>query len=939
MRSLRKHWDSLLLELRDVIHKIDLIVLTEVDVSEEEASVYKIKNYKQLIESRKNKKGGGIIVYYKDDYVVQPILYRFDATESLNFKLINVKKKTEFTVLTLYRPPDNNINLFLEDIQWWLNNATKRSDNIVILGDVNICTLKKNATSTSYLNTLYSNEFLNTIRSVTREEVLAGKTTTSCIDHINLKLKYKYQISSSVIKTKLSDHYFVALQIFHPELIAQRNVPKVRYVETLNTNKINEELAECKWDELLEMEDPDPEELYKVIVQKFQDIYQKCSSVKRQTEKDDVTPWVNSEIKDLIVEKNNLLKRWRNNRNNLIVYEEYKRKRNMVTNLIKKRKRIYIFKKMRDAGGDIKKVWKVLNFLLDRNQRDPNEITLSKNFETSDLKMLAESFNSKFKEQIKVLKRENHGPRFQLHMNNYEPQKNRTSLYIRPPQKKDVYEIIKMLRKTGAGLDKIRPQDVKTHAITLTPVITKLVQRIVLTKKIPRDLKISCITPLYKKGEVSNYGNYRPVGSMCFIEKIMEKYIETCTKKYLHEHNIIANFQYGFQPKKSTLTLLENFAEIVNSALDRRMYVVILWLDLTRAFETLDHTNMLKKFEEIGFQNEIFKDYFNERTQVTKVGKTISEEVSIQDGLVTGGINSPGWFNIYTYDIKYLDIRSHLRMFADDSCIVSVHKTLEVAVKTAQDDFIKLQKYFYNNDIYINETKTEAMVMGVSKGMSEIHQHKIKCHRRLCLYQEQYRTQCQCPVINYTDTCRYLGLQIDDTFKMIPHVNLLGKKLRVLNYQFRKNNTQMMSTQAKKLLYFALVESLLRYGVTLYTYCPEYIMTPLNSIQRKIINYLFWKDQEKEQKSELLQPSQLAKLISILQHFQDENFRKRNESSYQLRKQNFIFTLGNNKYGERMKSAFIPKLLDQYCGDFINETNMKIVQKKVKEKLQDEQKQ
>ncbi|KAI5738338.1 hypothetical protein M8J77_005692 [Diaphorina citri] len=369
------------------------------------------------------------------------------------------------------------------------------------------------------------------------------------------------------------------------------------------------------------------------------------------------------------------------------------------------------------------------------------------------------------------------------------------------------------------------------------------------------------------------------------------------------------------------------------------MYVVILWLDLTRAFETLDHTNMLKKFEEIGFHNEIFKDYFNERTQVTKVGKTISEEVSIQDGLVTGGINSPGWFNIYTYDVKYLDIRSHLRMFADDSCIVSVHKTLEVAVKTAQDDFIKLQKYFYNNDIYINETKTEAMVMGVSKGMSEIHQHKIKCHRRLCLHQEQYRTQCQCPVINYTDTCRYLGLQIDDTFKMIPHVNLLGKKLRVLNYQFRKNNTQMMSTQAKKLLYFALVESLLRYGVTLYTYCPEYIMTPLNSIQRKIINYLFWKDQEKEQKSELLQPSQLAKLISILQHFQDENFRKRNESSYQLRKQNFIFTLGNNKYGERMKSAFIPKLLDQYCGDFINETNMKIVQKKVKEKLQDEQQQ
>ncbi|KAI5738185.1 hypothetical protein M8J77_004026 [Diaphorina citri] len=385
--------------------------------------------------------------------------------------------------------------------------------------------------------------------------------------------------------------------------------------------------------------------------------------------------------------------------------------------------------------------------------------------------------------------------------------------------------------------------------------------------------------------------------------------------------------------------MLENFAEIVNSALDRRMYVVILWLDLTRAFETLDHGNILKKFEEIGFQNEIFKDYFSERTQVTKVGKTISDEVDIEDGLVTGGINSPGWFNIYTYDVKYLEMRSHLLMFADDSCIVSVHRNLEVAARTAQEDFITLQKYFYNNEIYINETKTEAMVMGVSKGMSEIHEHKIKCHRRSCLYLEQYRTQCQCPEINYTNTCRYLGLQIDDSFKMIPHVNLLGKKLRILNYQFRKNNTQMLSTQTKKLLYFALVESLLRYGVTLYTYSPAYVMNPLDSIQRRIINYLFWKEQEKGQKTELLQPCQISKLILIMQHFQDERFRKKTVTGYDLRRQNFTSTIGKNKYGDRMKSAYIPKLLNQYCEEFINETNMQMVKKKVKKKLKEEEEQ
>ncbi|XP_008487348.1 uncharacterized protein LOC103524121, partial [Diaphorina citri] len=252
---------------------------------------------------------------------------------------------------------------------------------------------------------------------------------------------------------------------------------------------------------------------------------------------------------------------------------------------------------------------------------------------------------------------------------------------------------------------------------------------------------MSSITPLYKKGDVKSYGNYRPVGSMSFIEKIIEKYIEICSKKYLQDNKIIPNLQYGFQPKKSTITLLEDFGEIINSAMDKRLYVVILWLDLTRAFETLDHTNIIKKFEEIGFKNPFFKDYFEGRTQVTKIGQTLSEKISIEDGLVTGGINSPGWFNVYTYDVQYLNIKCHLKMFADDSCLVSVHRNLEQAVNNLQSDFIKLQKYYYNNDIYINQAKTEAMAMGVSKEIDKKNEHKIKCHTRDCLYQETYRVQ------------------------------------------------------------------------------------------------------------------------------------------------------------------------------------------------------
>jgi Reverse transcriptase (RNA-dependent DNA polymerase). len=71
----------------------------------------------------------------------------------------------------------------------------------------------------------------------------------------------------------------------------------------------------------------------------------------------------------------------------------------------------------------------------------------------------------------------------------------------------------------------------------------------VSTNKIPPALKKSRITPLYKKGTVDNIGNYRPIGSMCFLEKILEKYLKNNIKKYLEENQIIPSLQYGFQAK------------------------------------------------------------------------------------------------------------------------------------------------------------------------------------------------------------------------------------------------------------------------------------------------------------------------------------------------------------------------------------------------------
>ncbi|KAI5692261.1 hypothetical protein M8J77_000491 [Diaphorina citri] len=176
------------------------------------------------------------------------------------------------------------------------------------------------------------------------------------------------------------------------------------------------------------------------------------------------------------------------------------------------------------------------------------------------------------------------------------------------------------MKKTGLGSDGIRNGDIVRNAALFTPLLTHLVNLMIKNSHIPQGLKTSSITPLFKKGKPDELRNYRPVGNLPIIEKVLEKHLNNLTKKYLEENSILPEFQHGFQSGKSTITLLQDFADQINTALDKRQCVVVLLLDLSFVFDTLDHTVLLKKFEEVGMSHDIFKNYLEGRKQVTRIG-------------------------------------------------------------------------------------------------------------------------------------------------------------------------------------------------------------------------------------------------------------------------------------------------------------------------------
>ncbi|KAL1447899.1 hypothetical protein WDU94_012397 [Cyamophila willieti] len=498
----------------------------------------------------------------------------------------------------------------------------------------------------------------------------------------------------------------------------------------------------------------------------------------------------------------------------------------------------------------------------------------------------------------------------------------------------DIEKILNKLNNTGPGIDRIRLKDLKNYKYLFIPILKKMINLIIKTNIIPDKLKVSSITALYKKGPVDQYGNYRPVGSLPIIEKILEKHLNNNISKYLEEHDIIPSFQHGFQKNKSTMTLLQDLSEIILPALDNRMYVVMIAVDLKSAFDAIEHPVLLEKLRKCGIQNTLLSNYFENRSQVVKIGNVLSSEQKVEFGLVQGGINSPQWYNVYTHDMKYLPLNGEIKMFADDTAIISVHKNLITAIKNAQEDLITIQKYFYNNSIFINNQKTEVIIMGNVYNKLNIFiktKYKIKCHSRACLELESYNTSCNCPKIDYKNDFRYLGMFIDYEFKFKTHVDVITKKLRTLLYRLNKCYVNRIPMYVKRTIYYSLIESILRYGVTLYSYCPDYVLNSLNSLQKKLIRKIFIDPPEY-----LLTPELLCKQIVLENNFTKEEFRRTVPVPYSMRRTYFIKSRAATQYGMRRLSYVVPTLLEEYCDEFVQEENPRIFRKKIKEKLIEE---
>ena len=239
-------------------------------------------------------------------------------------------------------------------------------------------------------------------------------------------------------------------------------------------------------------------------------------------------------------------------------------------------------------------------------------------------------------------------------------------------------KIILGLKDVGAGIDGINS---KIFKLTYKPILPKLSYffNLCLTSGIfPKLLKIAVVKPIYKSGDCDSLSNYRPISILPVISKILEKIIYLQISNFINEENIISRSQFGFRKKHSTYMPIMLIQEYITKALENNNIVVGIYLDLSKAFDTVDHEILCRKLNAIGLRGiilKMLKSYLMERTQVVKIKGVYSSPKTIGIGVPQGSILGPLFFILYINDIINLNIEGQFLLYADDTAIFSNTKT------------------------------------------------------------------------------------------------------------------------------------------------------------------------------------------------------------------------------------------------------------------------
>ena len=335
----------------------------------------------------------------------------------------------------------------------------------------------------------------------------------------------------------------------------------------------------------------------------------------------------------------------------------------------------------------------------------------------------------------------------------------------------------------------------------------------------PDAMKIAKVIPIYKTGAKGEFNNYRPISLLPQFSKILEKLFDDRLEQFISKNNILTDCQFGFRTGRSSTMAIVNFMEKITNSLDDMKAVISVFIDLKKAFDTIDHTILLQKLNHYGIRgivNQWICSYLTYRKQYVQIKGTKSTLERIICGVPQGSILGPTLFNLYLNDICNVSSILEFTLFADDTNIIYSHDSTTLLCNTLNTELEKLNAWFNLNKLSINLQKTNYTTFSTNNSDSTI-QIAINGSN-----------------IEKVNSTKYLGVYIDHYLNWKDHIAYISSKLSKSTAVIHKTS-HVLDTKTLTLLYNAIIFPYLNYCMEVWGNTYETNLYSLFIKQKKAI--------------------------------------------------------------------------------------------------------